>query len=246
MRKYFMCVQLFAVMGLLTSCLEVPSTKTETPKMPEIKFELPSDIQQVFDMLAASKTCDKKDSEQPQVSNEVLVSKFAIEDQIETQNAQVIDCDNKVKSENVGPVRRHSSFVKISAPEELVGPVNYVSVENHRTCETVQIKANAVSAATNLIQSADLSGNVNLNIMESNQKVYFTAISVHEGNNVLTVRYYGKCLVYKKEVKPKLDDSSNCEKAEELGSKMAYVELHITRPLIDGTRRVEGCFEPKK
>lgn len=245
MRKYFTCVQLFVVVGLLTSCLESTTPKAVSPKMPDIKFELPVDIQQAFDAINASKTCDKKDSEQPQVSNEVLVNKSVIEDQIDSQKMQIVDCDNKVTFEKVGPVRSHSSKVKISAPEDLEGKVNFVSIENHRTCETIQIKSTARSVAFDLVQAADEAGNVNLNVSESDMKLFGFALSVHEGNNVLTVRYYGKCLVYKKVINSKYGDEANCEKAEELGSKMAYLELHINRPLIDGIRTTDGCFKKK-
>lgn len=255
MRKYFTCVQLFVATGLLASCLQDPTPST--PKMPEIKFD--PKIEQMLETIRNEYAiCDKKDSEQPQVSNEVLVNKIALEDQIDSQKTEYVECNGKVTSLGVKPVRKHSSLVKIEAPAEgtLAAEVNFISVENHRTCTTKRVKAYSDDKFGNksklaidwggvAFSEASFRGDLILSVEEAAFKMGLS-LPILEGNNVLTVRYFGKCLVYNDKVDDKLTDTANCKTAEELGSKEVYLELHVNRPLIDGVRSIQQTCADKK
>lgn len=244
---------------LVSPLVNAPAKDLNTPQTPTVDFS------EIDALMASLKACDKKDSEQPL---DQFDSKAAsvVSDKIDSMDIQEIDCDKKVKSTHHGPVRNLSQKITIEAPADLKGPVNYVVVENLRTCSTQNLNAvedaklspnedqtqnKSEDSATSHIATSMVgqSGVVQLMISDMEFKISEIFLNVKDNSNVIVVHYYGKCLKYKKE-KADGDDSSSsaragdaekCLEAEELGTKQVLLSVQVERPEVAGTFQQDVC-----
>ena len=153
--------------------------------------------------------CDKKDSEQPAVSSQVLANKSVIEDQIESKDLEYVNCDGKMIAELHGPVRKLEKSFEIAAPSYLIEPVKYVSIQNFRTCATQVFDVSEKTFSE--FSSLDSTGKISVAVSDENMKMGIR-LNVHDGANVLKIRYFGKCLKQKseKDSAAKEDSYKNC------------------------------------
>lgn len=198
--------------------------------------------------------CDKKDSEQPAVSADVLNNKIIIQDEIESKDLEFVDCDGKLTKTEHGPERDLNKFALIEAPGGLPEAVSSVAIENYRTCAVHEFdaqnsaiggkKSKLAEVITPPVASSavDHSGRMIVQLSDSANKFNFY-LNVHEGLNVLKVKYFGKCQKQKeKKVSPEKDDSFvNCEVSKEIGSKDVVLEVHIRRPEVSGKKQIKVC-----
>lgn len=239
MRRYSIITfttTLIAALLLLSACdVTVTPPKTHfTPdiKMPDIKIP-DIDIKTLF------ATCDKKDSEMT-FSKEALENTVAIEDTIDAKDIEYIDCDKKVTKTH-GPVRNLNKSIWIEPPPQLKSSVNYILVSNQRTCAAGFVDTEKNDTSRELVYSSlEDSGRIKLKLSGSKDKLpYYT--NVKEGNNIIKIQYYGKCLKYRENTDPKTRDSIKCEKAEELGSKEVLLKVRINLIAVPGVDRIDNC-----
>ena len=143
MRSYFSLVPTIVAAALLCAgCLEGPKVK-----VPEITFN--PNVGRLFS------TCNKKDSEMS-FTQEAQKNRITIEDKIESQDIHTVDCNDRVTNKRHGPIRELSKIVTVSPPENLKGQVNYVQVENVRTCAIVKFAAVPVPTTLEVIRFPEL------------------------------------------------------------------------------------------
>ena len=236
MRRYSIITfttTLIVALFLLSACdVKVQSAKTNF-KMPDIT--VPN-----IDFATLFNTCDKKDSEMT-FSKEALDNTASVEDTINVKDIEYIDCDQKVTKTH-GPVRSLNKSIWIEPPPHLKSLVNYILVSNQRTCAAGFVDAEKNDTSVELVYSSlEDSGRIKLKLSGSKTKLpYYT--NVHEGNNILKIQYYGKCLKYRENTDPKTRDSIKCEKAEELGTKEVLIKVRINLIEVGGTDRItEYC-----
>lgn len=235
--------------GVSACSIKVPykSPKVDMPKMPDFKNLLD--------------TCDKKDSEQPAVSTEVTANKIVVQDEIANQDFEMLNCKGGVTSKGTAPVRTLSKFITLSAPANLNEPVAYVSVENFRTCtkntfdaqdsgideKKLTLPDGKVFTIPSTLSQSDRKGEVSLQISDSTISIPMW-LNVHDGLNVMKVRYFGACQKFKanKAAGAKDDSYLNCEVPKEIGQKDFVVEVQVQRPQISGTKQIKDCDVPKK
>lgn len=244
-KHYLICVSI-GLAGLgLSSC----GVKTDV-KVPDVKMPDMPDYKTMFN------TCDKKDSEQPTVSNDVLSKKIVVEDQIDSKDLEYVDCEGKVTKTEHGPERDLSKFVEIEAPANLTEPVSYVSIENYRTCSVHRFDGQDSDIGGQIIELPDgktlttpyvssaitRAGKMVLNLSDSTMKLNLY-LNVHDGNNVLKVRYFGKCqkLKTEKDRVSMLGESYNCAEDREIASKDLLIEVQVNRPEVSGKKQIKVC-----
>lgn len=234
---------IFAVV-FITSC----GIKTNY-KAPEVKV---TDIPDIITMFT---TCDKKDSEQPSVSSEALSNKIVIQDLIESKDLEYLGCDGKITKTGHGPERELKKFVVIDAPTELTDTVSYVSIENFRTCaihkfdaqdsdvgETENYPSDGKTITTLMTSStSSRAGKISVQLSDSTTKLNIY-LNVHDGQNILKVKYFGKCKKQKTEKFPYAKDDSfmNCEVENEIGSIDVVLDVQVQRPEASG-KKIKIC-----
>lgn len=235
---------IFAV-GLLTSCGVKTDYKAPDVKMPDIP-----DVKTMFT------TCDKKDSEQPTVSSEALNNKIVVQDEIESKDLEYLDCDGKITKTGHGPERELNKFAVIDAPTDLPEAVSYVSIENFRTCAVHKFDAqdsdiggtkidlpDGKTMTTPMVSSAsNRAGKIAVQLSDSTTKLNIN-LNVHDGLNILKVKYFGKCKKQKAEKFPFAKDDSfmNCEVDNEIGSKDVVLDVQVQRPEVSGKKQIKVC-----
>ncbi|WP_413559291.1 hypothetical protein [Bdellovibrio sp. HCB209] len=160
-------------MSSLVSCLKSPEVKIPDIEMPEIKvsdFELPKFEDPLKDM----RVCDTKESEQPEVSDDVLADRLVVIDEIDTQDYEFTHCNGEV-TKGRGPTKMLLQKISIATPEEIADLATSVKVHNHRTCHDSTVKVSDKTA-------------VEVTLSDIGYKVD-KSIEVKDGANVLTVTY---------------------------------------------------------
>ena len=232
-------------LGLLTACGAKIDYKSPDVKMPDMP-----DVNTMF------KTCDKKDSEQPTVSSETLNSKIVVQDEIESKDLEYLDCDGKVTKTGHGPERYLNKFAVIDAPNDLPEAVSYVSIENFRTCAVHKFDAqdsdiggtkidlpDGKTMTTPMFSSAsNRAGKIAVQLTDSTTKLNLY-LNVHDGLNVLKVKYFGKCKKQKAEKFPfaKEDSYMNCEVDNEIESRDVVLAIQVQRPEVNGKKQINVC-----
>lgn len=248
LKKSFLmsCLPILAASFLFSAC-----GKTDY-KAPDIKMpEMP-------DFRTLMLTCDKKESEQPALSSEILQRKIIVEDQIESKDLEYIGCDGKVLKTTHGPDHDLFKVVTIEAPENLPEKVQYVSVENFATCAVHKFDAKDANVKGDQIilpdgktftiptisSTAERSGKMAIQISDTTMKLGFN-LNVHDGGNVLKIRYFGKCAKLRTQAdkigKASDDSYLNCEQDNEIGSKDIFLEVKVNRPEVAGKKQIIDC-----
>lgn len=248
---------------LVNPLVNDPTKNLTTPETPKVDFN------EMNALMESIMVCDKKDSELP-LGQFDLKTAVVVRDKIDNMDIQEIDCDKKVKSTHHGPVRNLSQAMIIEAPAELKGPVNYVVVENLRTCSTQKLNAiedlkmnlsedpaknNSEGSVASSIAASEVgqSGVVKLMLSDMDLKISSLFLNVKDNSNVIILHYYGKCLEYKKEKansdsaigsensESSAGDAERCLVAEELGLKQILLSVQVERPEVSGTSQQNVC-----
>lgn len=239
-------LSLLIAFGMLGAC----SVKTETTKIESPKIDIPN-----FDKILSTFVCNKSDSEQPSLSADDLSQKIVVEDQIETKDLEIVDCEGKVTKSH-GPERNLSKVVEIAAPE-LSEDVTFVKIENSRTCVETITNSKEDSKLTQqeidlpngekiqipmFSSEVDRSGKILLNMTDSLERDILQRLNVLDGANVIKITYFGKCLKFKagKSVTDG-SNSSTCESAKVLMTEQRLIEVKINRPEVTGIKKINAC-----
>lgn len=242
------------LLSVLSGC---SVSKTEYLK----KFDTNTNMDPKFDpkldeILSFLQVCNKSDAElglPPLTSAEIIT----VKDKIENQDIVTVDCEGKQTGKSHGPIREFSQFLDLAAPEEVKTPVNYVVIENSRTCSVQYIDAGDEGLLTEqtikgpnqepikipgpTVTTLGFSGKLKILLSDSTLKIEPLFLNVHDNNNVITIKYYGKCLKYKEKLKDNLGDSINCAEGELLGKKEFLLSVLIDRPEVEGTYFSKTC-----
>lgn len=228
MRTIYMLTYFFVTAGALTAC----SVKSDV-KLPDGKYTYKAP--DVDALLEKYYTCDKKDSEQPLLANDVLDSKVTLDETLELVTYEEIDCDNKVSKSYSAVRTNYKKIIAVLAPP-IDQPVEFVTVENFRTCETININTVAdeklggisivnpdktVMVLAPVDSEAGKSGNLNLNLTDSTVKLV-PGLSITNGKNHLQIKYRGKCLQ-----EETTETGKKCLVFEELANQYLLVEANI-------------------
>ena len=234
----FRIVLLIVTAQLFFSCIPVIPKPVKTELKPMPKFEIdPGTLEFMKKMFV----CNKTDSEMA-LANFNNESTVAVEGTETLQEVETTDCDGKV-TKSISLVERFKQSIDISPDTELTQQLNFMSVENVRTCATIKISAVEQAKFEDLKNekllpgltpfgkdsSASIVGDAQIVLFDSPIKREQTDLNVSNGNNVLKIRYFGKCLKYAEKIDDKKTDSKNCLEAEVLAEKQILLKVSITR-----------------
>jgi hypothetical protein len=216
------------------------SAGTQTEFTPG-KFEMPF-----------PEACMKPEAEQT-ISPEAKQNAFLLEEEIEVQDMEYVDCDGKLLSKDHGPIRSFNRLVTVEAPASIAQDVTAIEIENPRTCMKVQATTEGANAsgkvkvddmtevdltkarAANSLTTFDKTGRLSLAVSDTPLQVIPWQLSLADGANAIQIRYYGRCL----ETQP--DDKTKCARAELLATKEALLTLKLTHQEIPGVKPVRLC-----
>lgn len=252
-------IYVLVIATVLTACgVKSPEkVKISEYKVPDIKIN-----SNVLNILSDLTVCNKSDSE---LSLEQFDSHntITIQDEIETQEIVDVDCENIQTPKGKGPIKSLSQEIELDAPVELRENVNFAVIENVRTCSTQRVGA----GDDKLLDSQDIevqvpgqeafklpvpkrtllgfSGKLKILLSDSSVKLETLYLNVLDNNNVIVVKYYGKCLKYKEGVSGETIDTSNdsryCQEAELLAEKKFLLSALIKRPVSDKVYSRDIC-----
>ncbi len=230
-------VKVFLLMGLLLAAATIVLSACDHEIEGRPYKYKPLDVK--IDGLEMFKTCNKKDAELPPVSNETLAKKIVVEDTIETMDIETVDCNGKVISKTHGPSQDLRQFIMVEPPANMSESVNYVSVENFRSCA---VHTFDVQKELGKYSSVLHNGRMIVELSDSPTK-FNSYLNLKEGNNVLSFRYFGKCLTPKEKKFPFASEESflNCEQGKEIASQDLLLELKINRPDVGGKKQITKC-----
>ncbi len=224
--------------------------KSPDMNIPDVKIDPKTE-----ELIAMLSTCNKTDSELP-LSQFDVHSAMIIQDKIESMDIESTDCDGKVTKSH-GPVKEFGQSILVEPDSELTDSVNFIQVDNLRTCSIQKIDA----VDENTLEPKDIelldgtklkvpgvfgsgvgfNGQSKILLSDSSLKISALYLNAKDGNNVITITYFGKCLKYKDKKDTSMKDSFNCEKAEELGKKQILMKLQIDRPEVAGILKKNTC-----
>lgn len=208
------------------------------------------------ELLNSIKTCNKSDSE---LSLTQLDPKSAIvvNDIIENKDIVNIDCDKKETPVGRGPTERLSQIITVEAAPDLKEKVNYVIIENPRTCSIQNVGAiddmnleekeipleggNPLTLPRPTETTLGFSGKLKVLLSDSEIRLSSLYLNVRDNNNILSIKYYGKCLKYKEKIDEKLGDSYNCVEAELLAQKEFLLLVKVDRPYKEEPHFINTC-----
>ncbi|MFZ3229440.1 MAG: hypothetical protein WA160_04495 [Pseudobdellovibrio sp.] len=250
------------IKGELIVCLSLAIILSAcyAPKTPDVKDINPySNIDPKTVLIQSTLyTCNKSDAELSLSEldpNETVI----VKDSIENKEIIEVDCENKQTAKGRGPVRELNQFITIEAPIDLSEKVNYAQIENSRTCAIQNIDAEEDTFLKEPKIEADdqppiilhqlvsttleFSGKLKILLSDSTFKLSSLYLNVHDNNNVIIIKYFGKCLKYKDKVYDNLGDSYNCAEAELLGKKQFLLSALIERPEAEGSKINNICVK---
>lgn len=248
--------KLFALLlstSVIVGCdvVKVPDLKTPEFKAPEVKLDA-----QTEKLLSELYVCDKKDSELG-LDKMDLKEALIVKDTIESKKAVYVDCAGKRTSAGIASVRKLNQLITVEAPVELKEKVNFVKIDNARTCATQKIDAKddaflseqtievagqePVKRPGPTFSTVGFSGKMKIRLSDTDAKISSIYLNVHDKNNLLKISYYGKCLKYKADANEKLGDAYNCLEADLLGEAQLLVSVQVERPEVAGTIEKSTC-----
>lgn len=229
----------------------------------DYKFEyespvLDSDPQIDLDKLREKLVCSKEESEQDW-TQEALDNRIVVKAKAEYKDIEYVNCDGEV-------VRRDKGYdsamvekkVRIAPPEDLSQTVSFAEISNARTCMSWKEEAAETKTLSDEVLLPDgteiklLSDSIRLSETGEALLTLTTRwfkdpvkVNVKKGLNLVTVRYFGKCLEYRKDINENLGDDHNCLNAEWLATKQLAIDLKVELIGVDGMRRVSVCSQDK-
>lgn len=197
--------------------------------------------------LNLKQTCSK-DNEKA-ITEEARAGAVVLRDEVEVQDREHVSCDGRVINLGHGPVRLVELDTDVAAPTGLKEIISMVEISNPRTCASIRVAAKddqrIVPRATNhesLGTQVGTSGFVRLGISDTTIiHDHDVQLNVVGGLNLISIRYFGKCLELRKDVdesKPLID---RCARAEALATKEILIDLQVKRTEVPGVRRYESC-----
>jgi len=223
----------------MSGCVKTPDVNIPSPGVPNIDMS----------PLAKYRTCDQKDSEQPKVSSHTSANRIIVEDEIDSKDIETVDCDGKVTKSH-GPERQLAKTVVLpAAPESLQG-IKYVEVENYRACAKIRANvnkdANESELLSSIMSSAEADGRIHL-ILVDGISLDLMNLNVHDGLNILKVRYFGACKQLKDEYNRYKDTPNdsylNCAVDNEIGNQDFELDVRVQRPEVSGVKKVDACYK---
>jgi len=222
------------------------------PKAPDYKVTKVKapDLSAYDDIIQKIYTCNKSDQEMnlnlPRTDADILV-----QDTIENKEIIQVDCDQVKKSLGVGPVRSFDHVMQLLPPTGLTETVNYVVITNARTCTDQRLdamKANAKDddlVMTTKFEKSALAetGAIKLVLSDFEVRLSQMFLNVRDGNNLIWVKYYGKCLKYSDIPNTKSGDAYNCLEAQLIAEKSFLLNVEINRPTVDGSQEKSICYK---
>lgn len=263
MRTYFTVVLILGILATATGCkspkapdvyqFKTPKIKTiKLPKYTQIdidmdKFKADAEIERLLQMWGS--LCQKPASDQT-VPEAARQQPIVIQDAIESRPQEVTDCEGKVTKVVSSPVRFASATIEVHPPLNLQEPVNFVEIESVRRCHVSRIDSrpdNQLSLAAQISKDGSYknsqlgqSGLLMLSVWDG-PPVSLEQSLITDGENLIRIRYYGKCLVQEPRPTPKKGDAINCKQAELLASQEILVDLQVERPQNPDLLKVDRC-----
>jgi len=242
-------LEIWLVFIFLSSC-NVPKTpdfKTPDYKIPEVKVP---GLSGYDDILKTLFTCNKSDQElnldSPRNEADIIV-----QDTIENKEIIEVNCDQVKTSTGIGPVRYFDQVIDLQPPADLSEVINYVVIENPRTCSEQRLNTVKLNSDKNdpIIMSQlnqsflSETGVVKIAVSDFNIKLSQMFLNVKDGKNVISVKYYGKCNQYSDIKNVKSGDAYNCLYANLLATKSFLLTVEINRPTVDGSQEKSICYK---
>lgn len=178
------------------------------------------------------------------------VTNLPVEASIPIQDYVYVQCNGEAIRKR-GPLTLLDRSVEIEPPSLFRGVrriVNFVEVKNHRSCDVLRIRQGKQDDSFFLfdktVSSLSRRGHLTLGIHNSgiHGYIYRGKLGVQEGQNLLEIKYYGKCLKYKNDRGQVDDDRYGCLEAEVLTTQWIVIDLSISKPFIDGVRTINEQF----
>jgi hypothetical protein len=238
-----------------------PKTSIPDTFLGDLKFQLP-------DMFV----CNKSDAELS-LANFAPDATLVFEDRIESMDIESTDCQGKATSRH-GATRDFKKLVEIAPDADYAGSVNFIKVDNQRTCSTHGLdvtkeqkhegeeqktekqetekpeddhqSSQPSTPVTPEMIFLNSDGKVKFRIDDGDFKFYSFLLNVKDGANPVTIHYYGKCLKYREGIDEgeRLNFAMNCLEAEDLGHKKILIQLNVDRPEVPGVLKRDSCYKP--
>ncbi len=217
-----------------------PKTEVKTDRvniaMPDIDID---------NILRGIEIC-RKDQETQDYSKIALANIFEISDIIANQDFEVKGCDDKTIRKGISAVRELKQTIDLPKPTALDGRLEFVEIQNDRTCKTLRVKVLKNDEYQNygLTQKADGSqerieflttrsnedGEMQILLSDSTSLIGTAhLLNVADGKNQITVKYYGECLEQREKINEKLGPESNCKTGKEIGSQIFGIDVKVDR-----------------
>lgn len=189
-------------------------------------------------------TCQRGEHQQPGVSSEVMARRLLIDDTIPSGEVEYLGCKGEVNRRTHGPQRALAKAIWIDPPTSLPDQVDYVTVENARTCASHAFEAQDAISANDvllpLLSVADRTGRALLSVTDSNLKLNIR-LNVADGLNILKVSYF-KCLVKTSGPEPRRKFAlPRCAQSKILGTQDVALQVNVKRPATAEIKRVPTC-----
>lgn len=249
MRNFFRSRVLFLATGIagvtaFVGCGGPSFDKPKIDKFETVEFKLPLGFE-----------CLRKESEQKLSPSAV---EFVVREEAATHYVEYVDCDGKVKEKAKEMVKPVEVPIDVKAPESLKSAVNFIEVENQRTCSTLKLDTKELDERVDKIvlengktieipvisSQADPSGFLRLvltSVTDEFVPMLLEQVVALSGKNALKVRYMGKCLKYHKDKDKSKGDAQSCAKAKLLASQDITVDFKVTLLSPSKTTRVNQC-----
>jgi hypothetical protein len=234
-----------AVSGCLIKPVEVktPEVKKYEFKTTPWKIELPE-----LDFSGFNLACSLEESKQ-NVSPEARRYQRFVQGEVQMQKGISVDCDGKETQHNAPlPVTDLDAELILPAPSNLKEEVQFVRVDNQRTCSqqsTAAIDDEKLKTRVPGVIRVGKSGVLHLSLSDSIIHS-LTELNVDKGENAVSIEYFGKCLKLKEGAKPDDDYSEACAEPTTIAKREMLLHVKIEYKEIDGFKRVNICKDEKK
>lgn len=244
MRLKLLTIGMLAVTATsMSACKKVAEYKAPEIKAPVIDppvFKPPVIDTELF---KETFVCDQVSKDVDEELNKRAIKVVGYSD---LQDVETTDCDGKKTLSPKLPLQTFAYNLTIAPPVNLKSKVISASIENTRTCVKRQITVGP-SIKSPSLASAEWSANpywmndIGAVIIGLNDDWLRTSLGLNilEGQNLITVVYYGECL-------GETNEKGVCENAQELARKTVIVDATIEIRELNGIRAVNTCTEANK
>jgi hypothetical protein len=245
----------FLLIGLITAL--TISCQPKTRKL-DLNALADPEVAKKEKIIEQTKTCDNP-VDSANLQKELLEGVMTIEDEISIKNIEHIDCQGNTFWKGRGPERHFRKSIEIAPPSTAeTTKVNFVQIENTRTCTTQRISPaddtvfdqkeinleNGTKVPVQISKTmANPKGSLKLMLTDSIYNDDANALNIRNGENVITIKYYGKCIKFRENIEEKFDDAYNCETAELIKTKEVYINIKINRPETNDSSKLVLCSQ---